>query len=99
MSFVVHLSNHSFWIKDTVYPPATPTVSKHPTSQTRNFLTRKIDELEAKFQQLGPETVAAVILEPVVGAALGCVPAVPRYLSAVRSICNKYGTLHIFSTR
>ena len=32
------------------------------------YIQRLADELEAQFQKLGPETVAAVVLEPVVGA-------------------------------
>lgn len=38
----------------------------------------------------------AVILEPMVGAALGCVPAVPGYLKAMQDVCHKYGSLLIF---
>ena len=34
-------------------------------------------ELEAAILQAGPETIAAFIFEPVVGAAGGCVPAPP----------------------
>lgn len=53
------------------------------------------EELEKEFQRLGPHTVAAFIAEPVVGAALGCVPAVPGYFSAVRIICDRHGALLI----
>lgn len=59
------------------------------------FVTRKANELEAKFKKLGPETVIAFIAEPVVGAALGCVPSVPGYLKAMRDVCHKYGALFI----
>jgi adenosylmethionine-8-amino-7-oxononanoate aminotransferase len=59
------------------------------------FVTRKAAELEAKFQELGPETVIGFILEPVVGAALGCVPCVPGYLKAMRDVCHKHGALFI----
>ena len=60
-----------------------------------NFVARKAKELDAKFQELGPETVIAFIAEPVVGAALGCVPSVPGYLKAMRDVCHKYGALFI----
>lgn len=60
-----------------------------------DFIARKQDELVQKFVELGPETVAAVIMEPVVGAALGCVPAVPGYLKAMQQVCHKYGALLI----
>ena len=60
------------------------------------FVARKKAELEAKFIEIGPDTVMAVILEPMVGAALGCVPAVPGYLKAMQDVCHKYGALLIF---
>lgn len=60
-----------------------------------SFVARKAAELEAKFQELGPETVIGFIAEPVVGAALGCVPAVPGYLKAMQEVCNRHGALFI----
>ncbi len=57
---------------------------------------RAADELETAILAAGPETVAAFICEPVVGATLGAVPAVPGYLKRVREICDKYGILLIF---
>lgn len=59
------------------------------------FVRKKADELDAKFQELGPEKVIGFIAEPVVGAALGCVPCVPGYLKAMREVCHKYGALFI----
>lgn len=59
------------------------------------FVARKAAELEAKFQELGPETVIGFIAEPVVGAALGCVPSVPGYLQAMKDVCHKHGALFI----
>lgn len=60
-----------------------------------DFVARKAAELEAKFHELGPETVIGFIMEPVVGAALGCVPSVPGYMKAMRDVCHKYGALFI----
>lgn len=59
------------------------------------YVGRKAAELETKFQELGPETVIGFIAEPVVGAALGCVPCVPGYLKAMRDVCHKHGALFI----
>ncbi|PKS12909.1 hypothetical protein jhhlp_000249 [Lomentospora prolificans] len=59
------------------------------------FCARKARELEDVFIKLGPETVAAFVVEPVVGAALGCVPAVPGYLKAMKAVCDKYGALFV----
>lgn len=56
---------------------------------------RVADELEDAILALGPETVAAFVAEPVVGATMGAVPAVPGYFKRVREICSKYGVLLI----
>jgi adenosylmethionine-8-amino-7-oxononanoate aminotransferase len=56
---------------------------------------RVADELEAEILRLGPDTVMAFVAEPVVGATLGAVPAVPGYLSRIRDICDRYGVLLI----
>ena len=52
-------------------------------------------ELEAAIVQAGPETIAAFVFEPVVGAAGGCVPAPDGYAERVRAICSRYGVLMI----
>jgi len=54
------------------------------------------DELEAKIQELGPDTVAAFIAEPVVGATLGAVTAPETYFPRIREICDRHGVLLIF---
>ncbi|WP_454622099.1 aspartate aminotransferase family protein [Bradyrhizobium cenepequi] len=59
------------------------------------FVARLAAELEAEFQRLGPDTVAAFIAEPVVGATAGCVPAPEGYFKAVREICSRHGALLI----
>lgn len=43
----------------------------------------------------GPETVAAFIAEPVVGAALGAVSPPEGYFKGIKEICEKYGVLFI----
>ncbi|KAL3450352.1 pyridoxal phosphate-dependent transferase [Aspergillus insuetus] len=74
----------------------------HPWREMRQgesveqYVARLKDELEDEFQRLGPETVAAFILEPMVGTALGCVTAAPGYLRAVREVCDRHGALLIF---
>ncbi|WP_136248973.1 aspartate aminotransferase family protein [Halomonas borealis] len=52
-------------------------------------------ELEAEIHRLGPHTVMAFVAEPVVGATLGAVPAVPGYFRRVREICDRHGILLI----
>ncbi|OTA48378.1 PLP-dependent transferase [Hypoxylon sp. EC38] len=72
-----------------------PYRQRHEDESDADFVAKKAAELEKKFQDLGPNTVIAFIAEPVVGAALGCVPYVHGYLKALRDICHKYGALFI----
>lgn len=58
-----------------------------------DYVARLAAELEAEFVRLGPETVAAFIAEPVVGATLGTVPAPAGYFRAMRAVCDRYGAL------
>ncbi len=57
------------------------------------YVERLAAELEAEFQRLGPDTVAAFCAETVVGAATGCVAAVPGYFAAMRAVCDRHGAL------
>ncbi|RJE21792.1 Aminotransferase [Aspergillus sclerotialis] len=60
-----------------------------------DYVDRLAAELDAEFHRVGPDNVCAFIAEPVVGAALGAVPAVPGYFSAMKAICEKHGALFI----
>jgi adenosylmethionine-8-amino-7-oxononanoate aminotransferase len=51
--------------------------------------------LETEIRQQGDENVAAFIAEPVVGTALGAVPAPEGYFEVIREICDKYDVLLI----
>jgi adenosylmethionine-8-amino-7-oxononanoate aminotransferase len=50
------------------------------------------DDIERRILMEGPETVAAVFLEPVQNAG-GCLPPPPGYFQRVREICDRYGVL------
>jgi len=52
-------------------------------------------ELERTILALGPDTVAAFVFEPVVGAAGGVVPAPRGYAAAIQAVCRKYDVLLI----
>ncbi|MGC2855772.1 aspartate aminotransferase family protein [Novispirillum sp. DQ9] len=66
-----------------------------PGESLEDYGLRAADELERALLDVGPETVAAFIAEPVVGATAGAVPAAPGYLKRIREICDKYGVLLI----
>ncbi|KAH9870173.1 hypothetical protein J1614_007096 [Plenodomus biglobosus] len=66
------------------------------TETDEQYVSRLAEELELEIESLGPKKVAAFFMEPVVGAALGCVPALPGYLAAMKAVCKRHGVLLIF---
>jgi adenosylmethionine-8-amino-7-oxononanoate aminotransferase len=50
------------------------------------------DEIERAILREGPESVAAVFVEPVQNSG-GCFPPPPGYFGRVREICDRYGVL------
>lgn len=82
-------------------------IETHHVSPVYEYRERRMDEtpeaygerlareLDSKIVELGGENVIAFVAEPVVGATLGAVPAVPGYFKRVREICNRYGILLI----
>src|ERR1700678_3470173 len=60
-----------------------------------NYGARVANELEAAILRTGPATIAAFIAEPVVGATIGAVAAVPGYFRRIREICDRYDVLLI----
>jgi len=58
-----------------------------------------VEQLRKEFietiEKAGSERVAGFIMEPVVGAALGCVAATEGYMQAMQEVCREYGILFI----
>jgi adenosylmethionine-8-amino-7-oxononanoate aminotransferase len=61
----------------------------------REYGHRVAAELDEAIRLVGAENVAAFVAEPVVGATLGVVPAVPGYFQEVRRICDEHDVLFI----
>jgi adenosylmethionine-8-amino-7-oxononanoate aminotransferase len=51
--------------------------------------------LENMIQLEGPETISAVILEPIIGATIGAVVPPNGYLGIIRKTCDRFGILLI----
>ncbi len=66
-----------------------------PGESAFDYGQRVANQLEEKILELGAQTVAAFIAEPVVGATMGAVGAVEGYFSRIREICDRYGILLI----
>jgi adenosylmethionine-8-amino-7-oxononanoate aminotransferase len=75
------------------FEPLVPGAVKVPN--TNPYRPPPIDPAEAialAIEMEGPETVAAVFLEPVQNSG-GCFPPPPGYFQRVREICDQYGVL------
>jgi len=72
------------------YPYRSPFHSDSPEQET----ARALEHLEQTIVLEGAQTIAAVIIETVVGTNGVLVPP-PGYLAGVREICDKYGIVYI----
>jgi len=68
---------------------------KHADESLEAYGQRAANELEAEIQRLGPDSVMAFIVEPVVGATAGAVDPAPGYFQRIREICDAHGILLI----
>lgn len=68
---------------------------QHAGESEAAFALRMANQLEERILTLGPDTVAAFVAEPVVGASLGSQPAPAGYFKRIREICDTYGVLYI----
>jgi adenosylmethionine-8-amino-7-oxononanoate aminotransferase len=64
------------------------------SSSLEDFGIWAADEIERAILREGPESVAAVFVEPVQNSG-GCFPPPPGYFARVREICDRYGVLMV----
>ena len=78
----------------TLGVPTSPGVPQNAAAATLTVPYNDADALAALFEQ-NPDSIAAIILEPVAGN-MGVVMPIEGYLQSVRDICNSYGAVLIF---
>ncbi|MGF1560844.1 MAG: aspartate aminotransferase family protein [Geminicoccaceae bacterium] len=76
--------------------PCYPYRDQKPGQSDAAYVAQLAEELDHTIRALGPQTVCAFVLEPVVGATSGALPALPGYLKAMRDVCDRHGVLLIF---
>lgn len=74
--------------------PSSPGVPKTLADHTITLNYNDIEQVKEVFSEIG-ETIACVIVEPVAGN-MNCVPPVPGFLDALRTVCDNSGALLIF---
>lgn len=57
--------------------------------------TNDLDSVRSAIEQLGAESIAAIVAEPIVGSG-GVYPPAPGYLQGLRELCDAYDILLIF---
>ncbi|GAC1578100.1 MAG: aspartate aminotransferase family protein [Candidatus Elarobacter sp.] len=83
MGGVVH-----FWAP---YPYRSPFFTVDPAEETR----RALDHVTETVLAENPDSVAAILIEPVVGSN-GVIVFPPGYLAGLRALCDRYGIALIF---
>jgi len=63
-------------------------------TETVQVRHNSLEEMEETFERIGPERVAAVFMEPVIGAG-GVYPPSPGYIEGLAELCQRTGVLLI----
>ncbi|MBU4274136.1 MAG: aspartate aminotransferase family protein [Planctomycetes bacterium] len=67
-----------------------------PNMDSTTYGRQLLREIEALIQQEGPESIAAMIMDPIPGSNTGYPMPPQGYLEGVRALCDKHGMLLIF---
>lgn len=66
-----------------------------PTASEEEIVQKSLYHLDQLFsQQINPQEVAAILIEPVLGEG-GYVPVPTAYMQSLREICDKHGIMLI----
>ncbi|GAA3545061.1 aminotransferase [Zobellella aerophila] len=72
-----------------------PNPYRRPEGQSlEDFCNEKVQELEDKILELGPDHVAAFFAEPIMGAG-GVIVQPEGYHKKIHAVCRKYGVLYV----
>jgi glutamate-1-semialdehyde 2,1-aminomutase len=74
--------------------PTSPGVPPELAALTLTTAYNDFDQATAIFRELGDE-IAAVIVEPIAGN-MNCIPPAPGFLTGLRELCTRHGSLLIF---
>ncbi len=78
----------------TLGVPTSPGVPPELAAHTITLAYNDIGQVQQTFTDMGRE-IACVIVEPIAGN-MNCVPPVPGFLEALRSLCDQHGAVLIF---
>jgi putrescine---pyruvate transaminase len=68
-----------------------------PQVQTVQVPHDSLEAMEAEIERIGPERIAAVFAEPVIGAG-GVYPPVPGYFEGLSALCRRTGVLLVIDS-
>jgi len=72
-----------------------PYRGKATSESDQDYVRRLVEDLDNTFQRIGPQNIAAFIMETVSGTSLGCVPPPRGYLKEIAAVCKKHGIILI----
>ena len=74
--------------------PSSPGVPESLVKHTLNLTYNDIEQVQRIFAEQG-DSIACIIVEPVAGN-MNCVPPIDGFLTALRDVCDRSGTILIF---